>query len=72
MALTCDFDDRQRVEGRARLEAAGERDCRRAGVPWRENARPGVLGPAGRGDVEMHVDWHETQSVIVDKCPIGY
>ena len=41
------------IERGARLEPPGERDDGRAGVPGREHARPGVLGPAGRRDVEM-------------------
>src|SRR5271167_4635198 len=43
------------VEHRARLEATRQREHRRAGVPWRKKARPGVLGPARRGNVEMGV-----------------
>ena len=43
------------VEDGARLEAPRQRDGGRAGVPRREDIRPRVLGPAGRGNVEMHV-----------------
>ena len=43
------------VEDGARFEAPRQRDGGRAGVPWREDIRPRVLGPAGRRNVEMHV-----------------
>ena len=51
----------ERVEGGARLEASGERDDARPRVPGRKDARPRVLGPAGRGNVEMRVPGLETQ-----------
>ena len=59
----------QRVERRARLEALAERDHGRAGVPGREHARPGVLGPAGRGNVEMRVAGLEAEPVHGREVP---
>ena len=59
----------QRVERRARLEALAERDHGRAGVPGREHARPGVLGPAGRGNVEMRVAGLEAEPVHGREMP---
>ena len=59
----------QHVERRARLEAQSERDDGRAGVPGREDARPGVLGPAGRGNVEMRVAGPDPKPVHRRKVP---
>ena len=55
-------DDRleQRLGVEARL-VVGEH--RRAGVPGREEAAPGVLRPARRGDVEMHVAGQQAEPV---------
>jgi len=53
----------QRVERGARLEAAGERHDAGARVPGGEHARPCVLGPARRGNVEMRVPGPQAQTV---------
>ena len=50
----------QRLGGETRLV---EQEHRGAGVPRREDAAPGVLGPAGRGDVEMDVAGPQAQPV---------
>ena len=59
----------QRIERRARLEAQRERDDGRAGVPGREKARPGVLRPAGRGNVEMRVAGPDPEPVHRREMP---
>ena len=58
-----------RVERGSRLEFPGERNDRRARVPGREHARPGVLRPAGRGDVEMHVARLQAEAVHGRQMP---
>ena len=42
------------------------------GVPGREEVGPGVLGPAGRGDVQVHVARLRPIQYIVARWPIGY
>ena len=48
----------QRSSTQQRLGVEGrlvDHEDRGAGVPGREEGAPGVLGPAGRGDVDVHV-----------------
>ncbi len=54
------------VEARVVVDEDG-----RLGVPGREEVGPGVLGPAGRGDVQMHVAGLEADPVHGRQMPDG-
>jgi hypothetical protein len=58
------FEDRRRGEARVVVD-----EYRCAGVPGREKAAPGVLRPAGRTDVPMHVARLQSEPVHGRQMP---